>query len=234
MSMNQTPRLKGCRRDNSILLALEERGVLDTDQVRVLFFRHMQYGQRKSQERLLALVRSKKVVRNANSRGTYIYSLSGAKFKQVDHLVGVNWVRLWLELCGHQWEHLHSFEYEREYGKILRHDGFAALKNTVTGNFRFLFIEMDRGTNTFDKVAKYNKLYQDEEKYIGYWWVKLSLRFPVILIATTSLARMKQIQHIIKEENKAGLEFDVRLIDDIREEVMKKCLSPSDTQHLTG
>lgn len=218
-------RQRGSRRDDTILLTIEERGALDADQVRALLFRHMAYGQRKAQERLLTLHRREKLTRHRSAAGTYIYTLQGDDRRQLDHLVGVNWVRIWFELCGcRSWETLHSFEYERDY-KVLRHDGFAAVKNGATGKYRFCFIEVDRGTNAFNKIQLYNKLYASEG-YAGRWWLKLSDRFPPVLIATTSVARVKVIQKAIQEHNAAGLEFQVRLIDEIREEVMGKCLRP--------
>ena len=117
---------------------------------------------------------------------------------------------------------LHSWSYEQDY-KILRTDGFIAIKNTMSGKFRFMFLEMDRGTNAFNKVDLYNKLYE-KEKYAHWWWVPLSERFPVVQIVTVSDSRKRLIQSEIDAKNSAGLEFKVRLLDDVRKEVMNRCL----------
>lgn len=47
---------------------------------------------------------------------------------------------------------------------------------------------MNRATNTFDKVEKYNQLYQSGG-YSGHWWVDLTERFPPVLVATTTVQR---------------------------------------------
>lgn len=104
----------------------------------------------------------------------------------------------------------------------LRADGFAAIKNTVTGKHRFCFVEFDRTiTNPFDKVPKYCRLY-NSGNYGSSWWVELTDRFPAILVVTTS--RAEQIRRLIEEQNDAGLEWKVILLDDVRREVMR-CMS---------
>ena len=53
--------------------------------------------------------------------------------------------------------------------------------------------------------------------------MKLTERFPVIQVVTVSPARYRLIQGKIEAESKSGLEFKVSLLDEIREEVMRKC-----------
>ena len=137
----------------------------------------------------------------------------------IKHLLAVNWVRIWAKHCIPAWESLHSWNYELDY-KILRCDGFMAFKNNMTGSFRFMFLELDRGTNEFDKVIKYNKLYESD-KYINDWWVKLTDHFPPILIVTVDDNRKKAIQGIVEGQNINGLEFRVKLLDEIKREVIK-------------
>ena len=195
-----------------------------------MFFRSMEYGQRKSQERLLSLHRRDKLTRSrAKQGGGYIYALEGQKQGLVSHTVGVNWCRLWWELIGRRnWEKVHSWEYEREYGK-LRHDGFVALKNNATGTYRFYFVEYDAGTNPFDKVSKYNQLYS-KGGYDGRWWCKLAKGFPGIYVATN---RVSHVRGKIEQENSEGLEWIVMDIEQVRNEVMALCLRPLGISSLT-
>ena len=218
----QPTRLQGSRRDKLILQTIEKWGALNTDQTQLLFFSGIQYGQRKAQDRLLALYRSGKLNRKM-VEGTYCYFLDNKGL--LKHTVGVNWSRLWMEQNLPDWEKIHSWSYEQDY-KILRCDSFVAIKNTITGKFRFMFVEMDRGTNAFDKVAKYNKLYKDE-KYASWWWVKLTERFPAVQVVTIHPTRQKLIESEIERANECGLEFKIVMLDDIRGEVMSKCNSPT-------
>lgn len=217
---------RGLHRDRKILQAIEEYQSLNTEQVQALYFRSMQYGQRKAQERLLKLYRVGKLGRGRYADSPYYYYV-GDKPGMLKHLIATNWVRIWLQTTLPSWERLHSWSYEQDY-KVLRSDGFAAIKNAMTGKYRFLFIEMDRGTNHFDKIQKYNKLYETE-KYDSWWWVNLTERFPSILVVTVSEARKRLIQGEIEVRNSNGLEFQVRLLDDLREEVIKKCLGTNIT-----
>lgn len=223
MSDHPNLRLKGSRRDNEILRTIEEWGVLNTDQVQALFFKDIRYGQRKAQERLLALHRSGKLYRQM-AEGTYCYSLDPKGL--LKHRVAVNWIRLWLPDQCANWEKLHSWNYEQDH-KVLRCDGFAAYKNTVAGTFRFAFVEMDRGTNTFDKIKKYNTLYESEKYYAGSWWITLTKRFPPVLIVLLNPSRKRVVQSELEAENKNGLEFQVKMLDDVRKEVMSRCCSPT-------
>ncbi|MHB1042373.1 MAG: replication-relaxation family protein [Eubacteriales bacterium] len=211
-------RQRGYCRDNAILQAVERRRALDTEQVRVMLF-PFSCGQRKAQERLLKLYKGKRLDRD-RAGDVYAYYRDQRPGK-LRHLIGVNWVRLWLESRLKSWETLHSFEYEPDYG-LLRADAFAAVKNVATGKMRFFFVEVDRATNGFDKVEKYCQLYESGG-YRGRWWVELTDRFPAVLVVTTDPERAGLIQAAAKKENGAGLEFKVMLLDDIRKEVMKKC-----------
>jgi hypothetical protein len=204
------------------LQTIEQWGVLNTDQVQALLFKDMAYGQRKAQDRLLYLHRTGKLQRKMVA-GSYCYYLDPKGL--LKHRIGVNWIRLWTEQRLPDWEKIHSWSYEQDY-KTLRCDGFAAVKNKLTGTFRFSFIEMDRGTNAFDKVMKYNKLYI-EEKYTSWWWVKLATRFPPVEVVTVTPTRKQSIQSEIERANEHGIEFKVVLLDDIRKEVMNRCLVPT-------
>jgi len=228
MSRIQSTKLRGSLRDSLILQTIEKWGVLNTDQIQAMFFAGIAYGQRKAQDRLLYLHRCGKLQRKMVA-GTYCYYLDTKGL--LKHRIGVNWSRMWTEQNLPSWEKLHSWSYEQDY-KILRCDGFVAVKNNMTGTFRFSFLEMDRGTNAFDKVQKYNKLYI-EEKYLSWWWVKLTARFPPIQVVTLTPARKSVIQSEIERGNEHNLEFKIVLLDDIRGEVMKRCCSPTKVQEQT-
>ena len=209
------PKEKGLHRDSAILQAVESRRALDTDQVRALIFPGMAYGQRKAQERLLKLHRRGRLDRErVGDTFAYYHTRPGP----LAHLLGVNWVRLWLEAGLKSWEVMHSFQYEVNFG-ILRADALAAIKNTVTGRYRFFLIEMDRGTNGFDKVEKYGRLFETGG-YAGHWWVDLTERFPPVLVATTAPGRAAAVRKLVKKQNSAGLEFRVVMLDQIKKEVL--------------
>lgn len=222
------PKSKGLKRDRLILQTIEEWGVLDTQQVQAMFFHNMAYGQRKSQERLLKLYRQGKLNR-ARGEDCYCYYLNDKPPGMVKHLLATNWVRLWfLQQCA-SWEILQSWTYEQDY-RILRADGFASIKNNMTGKFRFAFVEMDRATNSFNKAVLYNKLFGQQDKHLlGKWWFALTDVFPTILIVTTTNTRKNAIQGQIESQNKNNLVFTVKLLDDIQKEVMEKCFSVQQT-----
>lgn len=212
---NINQRLKGCRRDNDILTALEQYRALNTDQVWVKFFSDIPTGRRKAQERLLKLQQRKQVNRYRLENGTFAYYLH--KPKLIEHLIGVNWGRLWLERQARSWETT-QWQYEVKF-RSLRADGLLLLRNNFTGKYRAFLVEHDCATNPFNKVKLYNKAYQEEE-YTVHWWAKYLSRFPPIVVITTTPVRAKNIQKIIATENICNLEFQVYLISQIVKEVM--------------
>lgn len=178
-----------------------------------MFFRNLPTGQRKAQERLLKLHRAGKLERHKHE-GVFVYYLERPKL--LSHLLGVNWTRIWIQNNLRSWERLHSFQYEQDYG-LLRCDALYVCRNTVTGQFWASLIEFDRGTNKFDKIRKYCRFYE-KGGYQNLWWARVVKRFPVVFIVTTTPGRYEQIKELIKEENSAGLEFRVKLLDEIKEE----------------
>ncbi|ACV64433.1 hypothetical protein Dtox_3725 [Desulfofarcimen acetoxidans DSM 771] len=208
-------RQKGYYRDKAILEAIESRKALDTDQITALLFKDLAAGRRKAQERLFKLYKSGRVKRcRVALTEPYCY-FTGKKNGRLEHLLALNWVYVWFMAGLKAWEQIHCFSYEANY-KLLQADAFAGIRNTVTGKFKFNFVELDRSQNDFDKVRKYNRLYQDEG-YAGRWWAKLTDRFPTILVTTTSTKRAVHIRQRIENENTAGLEFKLMLLSDIKE-----------------
>jgi hypothetical protein len=148
----------------------------------------------------------------------YYIDLS-AKVEQMEHLVALNWVYVWMEVRRKSWEMLYCFEYERDYG-VLRADALAIIKNAATGALRVLFVELDRGGNGFDKVKRYNDLYESE-KYANEWWAPKATRFPAVILATTNHKRERRIQEVINRDNRNGLEFIVKHVDYFKNEVIE-------------
>lgn len=217
------PREKGYRRDKEILFAVEEYRVLDTEQVWMKFFKDIPTGKRKAQERLLKLYQAGKLRRARTDEGLFAYFHHKQKLQA--HTIGINWARIWLNASCRPWESPQSFAYEQRYPTI-RPDGFEAVRNSVTGSFKFWFVEFDNATNPFDKVKKYNQLYESKG-YADKWWAKLAARFPPVLVVTTSPGRMANILTKVEQENTAGIEFQVRLLEDIKKEVMSNAMASS-------
>lgn len=204
----------GRLRDSAILQAIDEQQVLDTEQLRLMFFRGMANGQRLAQRRLAALCAKGRLKRARESFDQPYYYYRERKSNQAAHRIGVNWARLWLTLGMRSWETLQQFDYEQDYG-VLRTDGFATVRNKVTGKHRFCFIEFDNhlSGNAFDKVQKYNTLY---ERQPVVWWADFADRFPAIMVVTTG--RAKHIREKVATENTNGLEFRVYDLAQIKEE----------------
>jgi len=95
------------------------------------------------------------------------------------------------------------------------------IKITFTKEGRFYFVEVDRSAsgNKFDKVTKYNQLYE-EELYLGSWWLEHTNKFPTVLIITDSESRLQSIRKCIRKENRNGLKFEVKLYSEIIGEVL--------------
>lgn len=207
---------KGFLRDRAILEAIERHEILNTEQICLLFFKSLNNGLRIAQRRLKALYERKLVNRARESFSEPYYYFVGKRPAQVAHKLGINWVYVWLTVRLKSWEEMFCFIAEQDYG-ILRADALAGIKNTVTGEVRFYFVEFDNAEsgNHFDKVTKYNALYESEQ-YTAAWWVDYASRFPAVLVVTTNPRRLKTIQGHIERENTNGLEFKVCLLDEIK------------------
>lgn len=212
--MKENWREKGCLRDRKILESIGERKALNIEQIKILFF-NQKYGLRKAQERLLLLYKRGKVRRKKVNQ-SYVYFLEKEP-GMLEHLININWIRIWLELGCASWEKVHAFSYESNY-KILRSDGFMAIRNYVTGNFRLYILEMDMATNAFDKIKKYNELYEND-LYQNSWWIKVANKFPKIIIVTISPSREQEILKKIIDENTSNLHFEVFQLEKIKREV---------------
>jgi hypothetical protein len=204
---------KGYCRNNAIVTEIAKNTALNTDQLKLLFFQDV--SNQMACRVLSRMVEDKKVLkRDRLSMSEPYFYYTDKKPGQIEHVLGMSWVYVWLKSNLHSWEQLHSFQREIDY-RILRADGFAAIKNVWTNKYRFLFLEMDiaKSGNKFDKVSKYNTFYTNEG-YLGAWWVPLTERFPPVMIVTTG--RKERIQGIVKAENANGLEFQVFTLEEIK------------------
>lgn len=208
---------KGYNRDSNIVKEVEARGALNTEQITVMFFKGTT-ALNKCQKRLKKLHDAKRLKRTRiNGSGSYCY-FTDKKPGRLEHLIGTNWVYIWLIKQMKSWESLWYWQYEMDYG-MLRCDAFAGVKNSFTGEIKFYFIELDRSNNTWDKTRKYNLLYETE-KYADSFWVEHAKVFPVILCVTENKNRLAVIEQSVRDENTHGLRFDVRLLKDLIGEVV--------------
>lgn len=208
---------KGYYRDKAIVETIERFRAMDTEQVCRLFFTGSQ-AMRVAQRRLKVLTDSGKLHRARDSTDLPFWYYTGKKPAQHEHRLAVTWAYVWLSSKLKQWERLERFDMEQDY-KLLRADALAAIRNTVTGKLRLLFIEADCSGNDFDKITKYNSLYATGG-YTGAWWVKEAERFPPVVIITENAARRRKIERRITDDNTHGLEFTVHLLDEMKKEAM--------------
>ena len=217
MSGAMSHRKHGYCRDNSVIERVVSHRCLNAEQVQVLLFPLTASGKRKCQQRLKRLTDQLRLRRFRYSLEEP-YAYFRKEIKQIEHTVLLNWAVIWIERQLKSWEEIHSVDYNYDM-KILIADCFIAIKNTITGQFRFLFIEMDihNAGNEFDKVRKYTRLY---DNLPDQWWVKSTKRFPAVLLVTNDGHKLKEINKLVKSENKNGLEFKSYLAGDLRKEVL--------------
>jgi hypothetical protein len=203
---------KSYYRDRLLQQTLAGWGCLDIFQITALFFPSLKMAQKRMQ-RLTETGKVKRTRENLGQPYCYYYE---RKPGQIDHRLGMNWIRLWLMKRLKSWEQMYSFDYEINYG-LLRPDGMISIKNITTGQYKFIYIEYDRGFNKFDKVEKYERWY-DSEGYADQWWVRYTEKFPLILVVSERHPNIK-----------SRLSFRVASYESILEE-MKECL----TMNLSG
>lgn len=210
-------RSKGYSRDERILERIHTHRCLNTEQIQVLLFPLTASGKRKCQQRLKRLTDQKRLQRwRYDLEQPYAYYRE--RLEQMQHTVLLNWAVIWIERQLKSWEEIHSVNYNQGMGVLIA-DCFISIRNIATGQFRFFFIEMDihHPANEFDKVRKYNKLF---EKLPNQWWVKQTKRFPKTLLITDNERKLKKINELVRTENKNGLEFESYLVGNIRREVL--------------
>ncbi|MDR3586314.1 MAG: hypothetical protein P4L59_13490 [Desulfosporosinus sp.] len=207
---------KGSLRDRELFRILESQGALNTEQVQGLLFRdNVPHTARR---RLKKLYDDKKVKRDRISISEPFFYYLDKKPGQIDHVLGVSWVYVWIMSTLNSMERLHCFDREVKDYKLVRPDAFVGVKNLWKDSLAFFFVELDideSGNDFGIKVRRYNELYISEN-YLNQWWVPLSKRFPPIIVVTTG--RVKKLQEKIQKENVQNLEFRVYSLDRVKEE----------------
>jgi len=179
---------------------------MQTEQIGICLFQQ-RYWLRKAQERLQRLFKSGRLRRTRVDDG-YAYFVERQAL--LDHTLALSWVYVWLKQKLATWESL-EWQREKDFG-ILRSDAFATIRNRPLGTTRHYFVEVDRSQNEFDKVTKYCRLYESGA-YEGEPWVKTAKRFPTVLCVTR-----RDVRKVIERDNRAGLRFEVKTLEGIRDE----------------
>ena len=138
----------------------------------------------------------------------------------MEHRLSLNWAYIWHLKRLEGWQRL-SWFYEVDCGALVA-DALALVRNGVTQETTGCFIEMDMAEsgNRFDKVQKYNALYEDPG-WEATWWAKDLPCFPRVLIITTGTRRAEMIRGQVKAENRHGIRFEVRLLEEVKAECLK-------------
>jgi hypothetical protein len=208
----------GFYRDRSILYAISKHKMLTTPQVSCLLFPGKKCGLRKAQQRLQRLHEDGLVrhieMGNFKPYGWYV----GRPPKQPQHREAVNWAVIWLLKRHAYWGELIELEYEPKYESV-RPDAFIAMKNPVTAEIKAWYVEADMGTNPWDKTEKYCRFLENAE-YEGLAVAPLLKEFPTLLVTVPTEARRKTV---LDAENRYGIVLDVRLADDVKNDVIRRC-----------
>jgi hypothetical protein len=204
-----------------VLETIQKFGCLTREQVELMHFAKIKNSTIVCQRRLKALYDKRKLTGLDRERYSisepYIYWV-GKRPKQVEHVLGVNWALLWLLTKRTKWEKIAKIEREDKYS-MLRSDGFFIKKNNVTGACVMYYIEFDnaRSGNDFNKVKLYNELY-DSNEWTKKWWARYATGFPSVLVVTNG--RTERISERIERENRNGLEFIVKSLDEVKGEML--------------
>lgn len=143
---------KGYSRDSSIISDIEECGILDTEQIRLLRFKGLKYGRRIAQKRLLSLHKRGRISRTRLSIGHPYYYYIGKQGRQVEHRLGVNWIYCWFVANLKTWQRL-KWEYEVDIGGV-RPDALATIYNTIERTQRTVCVEFDRDTESSSDIRE--------------------------------------------------------------------------------
>jgi hypothetical protein len=151
----------------------------------------------------------------------------------LEHSLGVSWSYVWVNKTLKQNEKILTWELEqlKEFGAILQCDALCSIENQITKEVRWYCIEFDRSSvnkSRFDKIEKYNLLYQ---KY-GFASSPLikrlgnTTRFPRVIIITDTAKRALNIRDIIQsEKQKDGVNFEIHLLSEVIKEATQCTLS---------
>lgn len=205
----------GIYRDRLITETVYKMRCLNTLQIELMFFSNLKpmSAKRQCQNSCRRLVEREKLnkIRLIKDECNIYYAKS---YDHIEHIVMANWMLLWYKLSNK----IIHFEYEKNNFQVVKPDIYAVTYNPwIKENpYDSVCFEMDKTvTNEFDKVLKYNKLY--ENKVYDEWAIKCA-KFPKIIITTTSKNRFNHIKDKIIKQNKYGHRYNVLLLDDLKEE----------------
>lgn len=195
---------------------IERFKVLNTDQIQKLCFPNLKSGDRICRNAIQRLRdKQKKIYSNRIVFNEPAYHFIDKKYKnhpQIDHILLTNWTYIYLKNNLSKSEIPFYFQHEYDY-PTLRADGFIGINNLMLKKKIFYFVETDLSHNTFDKISKYNSLYENVNEWKDDWWIALTDGFPAIIIVTY---RKKYVMDKISVENKNRLLFKVYNIDEIK------------------
>jgi hypothetical protein len=147
--VSQTNHQKGYRRDRLVLETIQEWGVMDTEQIRLMFYPSARVAQR----RLRVLTNKGRLKRTREvTEQSYAYFI-----KRFDHdRITLNWARIWLTKRLESWEVLESFCYD---------SNTATIRNTFTGQIKTVnvYYNVLRKTWLGDAVIVYDTEQQRRE-----------------------------------------------------------------------
>lgn len=196
-------RKKMKKRDGRVGAILGAFRSLTREQIQILLF-DFPTGKTKCRQRLAALTRAGKVKRGRSDlTRAYCYWLAGGeKPKQMEHLLLRNWVivRLLPRLLYCDTEYITPY---------VRPD---ALLITTGGVF---FLEAQRNVAKFDKVPKYEALFQDHAAWVSGSWAGIGQKkqFPSVLVITDGSA--EALRNRIEADSTLGLRFKVYSLEEV-------------------
>lgn len=218
MLTNISRRNFGVNRDKLIEEAVEKFNILTSEQIQLMFFNNLKdtSAKRQCQHRLKLMsdrdiLKRKQLLRDE----PYYYYIGDKKErKQIEHLILINWLFLWWKYKNPDYK-IYYMEYEKDY-KIIRPDLFVVYYDIWNKCYDSVFFEMDKTiSNLFDKVEKYNELYNLQ--YHDQWTELVKGQFPKVVIATTNKSRLFNIQGKIAKQNE-GHRFKAYYVYDLKEE----------------
>lgn len=196
---------------------IEKFKVLNTEQIKILFFSDVKNGDRGANKTLQRLREKQKVIySNRRYFNETAYHFIDKKYKnhpQIEHMLLTNWVYIWFKNSYLSKSEI-PFHFQHEYTySTLRADGFLGIDNLAKKQKIFYFIESDLSHNAFDKIVKYNTLFENVDEWKDSWWTKYADGFPAIFIAT---CRKDYVMSKLAFENKNNLVFKVYDVDQIK------------------
>lgn len=213
----KNPYQKCYLRDKAILEQIEKFKVLNTDQIKQLCLPDIKSGDRTANRILQRLREKQKAIYSHRSYlNETAYHFIDKKYKnhpQIEHILLTNWIYIWFKNTYLTKSEI-PFHFQHEYVyPTLRADGFLGIDNLARKTKIFYFIESDLSHNTFDKITKYNTLFENVDEWKDSWWTRYADGFPAIFIAT---CRKDYVVSKLAFENKHDLVFKVYDIDQIK------------------